>query len=330
MCEDYIMLYPDYKNDVVNYNKFLIEKWKVPLEDDLIKTLLQGVRIEDILESLQSNVDKNVYKKKNSAKKYATVIGSLYHYIFENTDVENSSLSDAISYNNYREKSYMKVMMDYINNCDKLGGVIEQEVLDCESVKALLTWCDVSLSVLYNEDLNNGSVLSYEDSNIDYRKITAALAIKFIMFLGITYRELRKLRWNQYLERKDCIIINSYEIRLPMNLSAQLSDYKKYIKTIRAYNKSQYIFSDINSVQWGEKTSSSGIPDYLRALLDTASLNSIVKYGITQMIKVGISDSVIKNLTGASDKLIKWCLSDENVKNELNNKLVQVPMYYEF
>lgn len=57
-----------------------------------------------------------------------------------------------------------------------------------------------------------------------------------------------------------------------------------------------------------------------------------MKYGIVQLIKSGLSDSVIKKIIGASDKLIQGCLlqEDDELIKIINNKIVTAELYYEF
>lgn len=87
-----------------------------------------------------------------------------------------------------------------------------------------------------------------------------------------------------------------------------------------------------NGEPWGDITSSSGTPDYLGTLIEITSVTSIVKYGIVQLIKSGLSDSVIKKIIGASDKLIQGCLlqEDDELIKIINNKIVTAELYYEF
>ena len=61
-------------------------------------------------------------------------------------------------------------------------------------------------------------------------------------------------------------------------------------------------------------------------------MTSIVKYGISQLLKAGLSDSIIKKMTGASEKLIQGCILHEDYERDriVNNKLVTVELYYEF
>lgn len=49
-------------------------------------------------------------------------------------------------------------------------------------------------------------------------------------------------------------------------------------------------------------------------------------------MKAGLNDSIIKQLTGASDTLIKGCIThdDEDIGWIINSKLVNVELYYHF
>lgn len=58
----------------------------------------------------------------------------------------------------------------------------------------------------------------------------------------------------------------------------------------------------------GDKTSASGIPSFLKTAILKTTILSISKYGIIQLIKCGINDSVIMNLTGASREIMNDCI----------------------
>jgi len=68
----------------------------------------------------------------------------------------------------------------------------------------------------------------------------------------------------------------------------------------------------------------------LVSLIESTSVTSIVKYGISQLLKAGLNDSIIKQITGASDTLIRGCIvhGDEDIERIINNKLVNVELYY--
>lgn len=92
------------------------------------------------------------------------------------------------------------------------------------------------------------------------------------------------------------------------------------------------LFADFQGEPWNDITSSSGIPDYMGALIGITSVTSVVKYGIGQLLKAGLSDSVRRKLTGASEKLIQGCLfqEDNELKQIINTKILSAELYYEF
>lgn len=192
---------------------------------------------------------------------------------------------------------------------------IEVEMLSKKDVIKILDWTEEQL-----------------DKNLDwtvpvnFRKAMAALGMKFILLYGLTYRELRKLKWNQYNEDLGQITINCYELRLPMKLNSQIKLMKAFLTQQEVNITDSYIFVDINGKQWGKTTSNSCIPDYLGNLTDNTSITSMVKYGIEQLINAGISNVIIKQITGASDELVRKYAELNN--DEINYKLNTVNMYY--
>lgn len=321
VTNNFLKAYPDYKHDVINFNEYLELQWKNPLSDETLRFLLQGLDVEFILKSLVYNVEiLKRYKSKTTAKRYATVIGQFFNHIRKTTDIENPGLYDAISYNRLRENAYMKRMMSYIDACDMLAGIVEQEALKQSDVEIILKWTDQQFKER-----------EWTDST-KFRKAMAAIGMKMMLLYGITYRELRKMKWGDYDEVYGYIIINGFELRLPSKLWVQLQKIKCYVEENGIKNENNLIFTDSLGQPWADITSYSGIPDYLNALLGITSVTSIIKYGISQLLKAGLSDSIIKKMTGASEKLIQGCLihQDDELKRIINNKIVMAELYYEF
>lgn len=319
----FISHHPDYRNDTLNFNDYLLTQWRGSLDDENIRFLLQGIDVVFIKNSLQYNIEiTQKYSSKNSARKYATAIGRLFDYLRRETDIVNPGLYEAISYGKTRENSYISQMMAYIDSETKLKENQEKEILSSEDARCVLEWADEQLKMTTLE--SNAQV---------FKKIVAALGMKYMLFLGLTYRELRKLRWKQYDSVYGLIKINGFSIRLPMRLKDQMDQVKKYVSSMVSVADDSYIFVDVNGNQWGDTTSTSAMPDYISALVGSTSLTGLIKYGISQMISVGMSDSIIKAITGASDKIIQGCILnnvDDNMNQKVNNKLVSVEMYYDF
>ena len=321
LTDNYIKEYPDYKSDVDNFSKYLEADWKNSLSGDRLRILLQGIDVDFILKSLIYNVEVvKRYKSKTKAKRYATVIGQFFNYIRKTTDIVNPDLYDAISYNRLRENSYMQQMLAYIDKCELLAGIVEQEPLTSTEAEKILIWTNEQFIAQGWEDATS------------FRKAMAAIGIKMMMLYGITYRELRKIKWDDYNEVYDCITINGFELRLPLKLSIQLQNIKNFVFNKKIVNRENLMFAGFQGEAWNDITSSSGIPDYIGALIGITSVTSAVKYGISQLLKAGLSDSVIKKMTGASEKVIQGCLlqEDNELKQIINTKILMADRYYDF
>lgn len=321
ITDDFIREYPDYKSDIMNFNEYLETYWKNSLSGEPFRILLKGIDVDFILKSLIYNVEEaERYKSKTKAKRYATVIGQLFNYIRKTTDIVNSDLYDAISYNRSREDSYMKRMMLYIDKCERLAGIVEQESLTPSEAEKILIWA--------NEQLDQPE---WDDAT-KFRKAMAAMGIKMMMLYGITYRDLRKVKWSAYDKYGRFIIINGFELRLPLKLSVQLREMRQFVLDKKIENSENLLFIDRSGEPWADITSYSGIPDYLGALIGVTSVTSVVKYGIGQLLKAGLSDSVIKEMTGASETLIRGSIAheDTDLKKSINSKIVMADLYYEF
>lgn len=330
ITEEFSEKYPDYKNDIWNFTKYLENQWKNSLSDANIRFLLQGLDVEFLLNSLIYNVEeRKIYKRKNAAKKYATVIGLFLNYIRKNTDIENPTLFEAISYNRLRENAYMKRMMAYINECDKLQGTIELEGIGRSGAEKVLRWSDDQLE---DERKWYRDIETREIDETAFRKAMAALGMKMMLIYGFTYRELRKIKMDQYDSTRNTIIVNGFEIRLPINMGIQMKRMKDFLDENEIRNEQGFLFTNAQGEEWGEITSASGISDWLSPLIESTSVTSIVKYGISQLLKTGLNDSIIKQLTGASDTLIKGCVvhEDEDIERIINTKLVNVELYDQF
>lgn len=218
ITDKFIKEYSDYKSDVINFGEYIEVNWKNSLSGDQLRILLQGIDVNFILKSLIYNVETvKRYKSKTKAKRYATVIGQFFNYIRKTTDIVNPDLYDAISYNRSRENSYMQQMMAYIDKCEMLAGIVEQEPLTSTESEKILVWANEQFIAQEWEDATS------------FRKAVAATGIKMMMLYGITYRKLRKMKWDDYDEVYDCITVNGFELWLPLKLSIQLRNIKDFV-----------------------------------------------------------------------------------------------------
>lgn len=317
ISEKFIQRYPDYKSDINNFSEYLNVYWKDSLSNDLFRILVRGMDIEFVLQSLVYNVEEiKRYKTKSKARRYSVVIGQFLKYIFENVGITNSELYNMII-GDKSQKSYMKHMTLYINRCDMLKGITQNEPLLPTQTEDLIDWC--------NEQFNKHEW----DSETDFKKAMAAIALKMMMLYGITYRELRKMKWEHYDEYYGLIVINGFKLRLPPKLSLQVQRIKQFTLDRDIRNSDGLIFTSISGEEWGKTTSSSGLSDYVKTVIGDSSLSSVVKYGILQLIKVGVNSAEITKLTGAQNNFIESCIdpSDKDIFLLVNRAAVSSDIY---
>lgn len=317
LFERFLQRYPDYKSDINNFSEYLNVYWKNSLSDELFRILVKGMDIEFVLQSLVYNVEEiKRYKTKSKAKRYSVVIGQFLKYVFESVGITNSELYDMIV-GDKSQKTYMKYMTSYINRCDMLKGITQNGPLLPTQAEDLIDWC--------NKQFNKQEW----DSEIGFKKVMAAIALKMMMLYGITYRELKKIKWKNYDDYYDLITINGFELRLPPELSLQMQKIKQFISDRDIGNSDGLIFTSISGDEWGKTTSSSGLPDYLKTAIGNSSVSSVVKYGILQLIKTGVNSAEITKLTGVQNNFIESCIdpTDKDIFLLVNRAVVNSDIY---
>lgn len=318
--ESFLLNNNDYRNDVENFIKYLdTQEHGASFHN---KFTLAGMSTKGILESLHYYVNIGQFKKKETARKYMSAIGQLFEYILANTNIENTDLKSQLGAPSNRVDSYVGQYSDYINNCDDLLEKEPNSMLCNNEVISLLQWC--------NDEIDK-SLYDTIDSNerIGFKRLVAAMCIKLMLFLGITYRVARAITFSDLDIERGTIQINNFLIRLPMGMQRQFSTYKKYFAE-KGYNvDSGYLFVNIEGEQWGEKTSASSMPTFLKTQLGQTSITSVIKYGVKQLVMSGMSDNIIIKLTGISREILNDCLEPENkdVFIYINEKIIKTPIY---
>ena len=315
-----------YKNDVKKFVDYLTNlNPSSPFNNEFT---IRGMTVEVILNCLEYYVDNETIKKKEPARKFVSAIGQLMEYLFESDPkLINETLRKQLGAPSNRSDSYNRICNEKIDSLN----LEEKESLDAlrlETVKILCDKCNESISKFI-------SATVYE--RIQFRNAASALCIKLILYIGITYGVARTLKITDFDTDINILTINGYNVTLPLNLSQQ---FRSYIKKIQEYDfdtTPEYLFFGTDGSQWGDKTSASGITNFLINQLDTVNKNidiksgitPLVKYAITQLILKGVNDGDISDITGASDVIIEDChdINDQERYSYLNSKLLNTDFY---
>lgn len=316
--EKFLEINKDYRNDVENFINY-IETQETGASFKS-KYTLQGMSTKGILESLKYYVNIGKFQKKETARKYISAIGQLFEYILSTTDLENTDLKNQLGAPSIRKDSYMGQCTEFINNCEELLEKESLSMLTEEQAKLLLDSCNKEIDSHLNSE---------KDERIGFKRMTAAICIKLMLFLGISYRVARVLKFTNLDVENNTIIINGYMIRLPLILSKQFRRYKLILEEIGFDTQEGFLFSTLDGAQWGEKTTNSGIPALIKNQLGQTNITSIIKYGIKQLILNGVNDNVIIKLTGISREILNDCIepSDTDIFAYINSKIIKTPIY---
>lgn len=318
LVKEFLVLHPDYKNDIDNFIYFL--ETQEEGASFYSRYTLGGMSTKGILESLEYYVSIGKFKKKETARKYLSAVGQLFEFIFEKTDIENTDLKNQLGAPANREESYLRQCSEYVNSNVFLAEKEKNRALTNDEAKDLLERCDRYIweALEYEQNSNNQTI----------KKLIIAMSVKLILFVGITYRQIRVLKFCDF-DFEDCsVYINGYSIRLPRGYNRQMRKYRNKLMACGYDVENGYLFPTIEGEQWGEKTSSSGVPDFLRSNSEEPSITSLVKYGVTKLLLAGMSDSVVVKLTGVSRDILEDCIKpDEDTFCYINEKILKHPLY---
>jgi hypothetical protein len=142
--------------------------------------------------------------------------------------------------------------------------------------------------------------------------MVAALITKLIILLGVKYERVYKLPYDAYRPTEGTITINDVTIKLPNSYRDQL---EIYLEATRKYEH-KFLFVKYGGKELKEKTSSSGISDFISSRINSYSVDSLVKAGIQQLIAAEVNDNIIRKVTGAQNKIMEDCYKEINYDND--------------
>lgn len=319
--DEFLINNPDYTNDVNNFIDYVSAHDGKEFFDK--EFTIGGMTTIYILDSLQYNIANEKIKSKETAKKYLTSIGMLVDYILLKSSIKNISLKNELGApSRWEDSSYRSQCNRFVENCVQLRDKEIFSAIEFDMAEQLVEWCDIQIrNAIEGENLFGRSAL--------FRKMVAGLCVKLMLLTGVTYRCLRQLKMEALDLDANTITISNFIIRLPINLSKQLKHYA----IIREENNidSEYLFVNAKGKQWKEQTKSSGIPDYLEKDGFEVQLTSIIKYGIKELINIGINEAIIMDITWASSDIIKDCLPANEMEcgwySYINSKIVNAKLY---
>jgi len=320
IVEDFLNEKPfAYINDIKAFKEFLLFKGA---DSSNIKIVLQGLRTETIIESLEYYIHEKNITSVETAQRYISAIKEFLAYML-NGYLENKDLQDELFYPVYNEKSYRFRMNKFIGNCNKLNRSEGFDTFSTNDINDLLYEC--------NKTLASKEVFEKSQKTRSYfNKFSSALILKLILFSGVTYRVISKLKIQDLDISQNMIKINGYHIHLPNSFQQNFKDYCDLrSKLINDFSKNS-LFIKFDGSQISNMTSDVSI--FMNNILGRGDLNGLIKYTISQMIRNGMNETIIKEFTGVGDVIYIECHnivfnSNEIKVRHLDSKLRSLEMF---
>lgn len=268
---------------------------------------LQGIRSEDIIQSIDYLVDSRIYFTKSIALKYMSAIAQFFRFSTQHRWFSNTDFLNTINSAPEERSSYFYKLTRYIDSNDLLAAPIQKDPLNYDELISLLNYID-----------------DYFDScdfEINISKYAALLAMKLILFTGIKFLVLTKIRIEDVSLEINQILINGYKIRMPILFTEQV---RKYL-SISSTRNTKLLFSKDNGQSW-QNTTDSKIDRYLKQILLRSDTTGLTKYGIQQLLIAGTDIPTIEKFTRAGKDIIYSC-GDERSAN-IGRQITQTDIYY--
>jgi len=286
-----------YKKDLGVFKKFLKEVKRINPES--IDYFIQGFRTDGIIESLDFYIRDNDLTSINTARRYSSCLREFLRYIIHHNNIENGELRFELGAPAYDEKSFTFKINSYISQDKRLKeteGFIAINKTDRDS---LIEESDLTLK---SEKIFKKAIKQQKY----YNKFRSALIMKLTLLTGVKYEILRTIGKKDLNLKHDLITINDLMIRLPINLSEDFYKYEEINSKIARSNLDRDIFFiEYNKSVISNKTATTS--SFLKGILGRGDLNGIIKYTISEMIKKGVNESIIKKFTGIGSKTFDEC-----------------------
>ncbi|MDH2333758.1 MULTISPECIES: hypothetical protein [Paenibacillus] len=280
-----------YYKDLGVFHDFLESK---DVTEKNINEYLRGISTDIIIDCINYYITKNNVTSVSTVQRFVSAVKEFFVYIMTVGHVKNEPLLKAIGLPAHKIDSFRysinKAVSDHpiLKESGKSSRFTEEEIID------LINECN---SVI--QDVSRYA----ESDSISFNKLLSAIIYKLTIFTGIAYREIIDLPRTSYKENIGIITINEFSIHLPEQLVGQLNEYI-YIRDSKSISTKLLIQFDGSDLP--EKTSSR--VTLLKEITGRGGLTGIIKYAITEMLKIDVNPKVIMNFTGVKDKIIEHCI----------------------
>lgn len=322
--KSFILLNPHYKADVEYFIKFVEKRYK--LNDESIHGWFSNVDTEHVEDCLRLLCENGTFKRKTKARNFVSALANFFRYLLEHK-LSNEKLQNELNVISGADNAgayYHSRLSEYIENTPMLEDERSFLPITDKEIEKLINYC--------NNLINKRISYSKGSEAKMFGQMAGALAVKLIMFSGISYGVAKLIEFDDLKPEYGTIEINGILLMLPPQLSYQFKEYARIYKEKGAGISTSKLFVGKDGTSWGDKTPDSGIVAVLRAAIQKTSISEINRGAIQQHMRNGLPERIISQITGEKDSVLSSCfedvfLDDVGMFSFVNSAIVKNPIY---
>lgn len=281
-----------YKRKIYVFYEYVV--LELQAKDVNYQSILTGIKVNELLNSLEYYVKNYDVKYATTAWNYISVVTVFYQYIYEEFGWENKL------FENKSEKAELNVAYDNKIKELKLNRKEQVHPLSDAEAEQLINACNEKLSIADDDEILNGYY------NGVFANYISSLACKIILLYGTKNNVINELKITDYNGQLNKLKINGFWVHLPDELSLQMQRYMKVRDKLIENPKDDRLFVDIAKER--DKIDYSKMFNILKEVVGHNKGMAVAKYGIMQMIRSGVPSHVIKEFTGYANDVYNHCL----------------------
>lgn len=288
-----------YKRKIYVFQEYV--NLKLEAKDVNFQSILSAMSKQQLVDALEYYVTTYEIKYVTTVETYITVIGVFFDFISDNYGWKNT-LFDTKSKNLELKAAYEKRISEL-----KLNTKEQVRELTEEQAKRLLSICDEKIDNANMEVIMNGA------NNGNFSAYISSLISKLVLLYGTKNGCVSELTVSAYDEDVNKLKINGFSVHLPDKFAIQMKRYMEFRREILKDEEENRLFIDIKKEK--RKLDNNKMFFVLKEVTGNVKATSIAKYGIIQMIKLGVPSHIIKEFTGYSNDVYEFCQEKVDEEN---------------
>lgn len=288
-----------YKRKIYVFQEYV--NLKLEAKDVNFQSILSAMTKEQLVDSLAYYVTTYDVRYVTTAENYITVIGVFFDFIAFSYQWKNA-LFETKSKN-------MELKIAYEKKISELGLNVKEQVepLNDDEAKKLLNICNNKIDNATIDEVINGAV------NGNFSAYMSSLISKLVLLYGTKNNCINELKISDYDCKLNKIKINGFWVHLPDSFAIQMNKYLEFRRQILGMEEETRLFVDIRKGK--RKLDNNKMFAVLKEVTGNVKATSIAKYGIIQMIKLGVPSHIIKEFTGYSNDVYQYCQEKVDEQN---------------